>query len=135
VILVDAGPLVALLDQKDPYHAACAASAKGLSGSMLTTWPCLTEAMYLLQRFSGFPGQAKLWAILGQGKLLIHSPGAGARIVMETMMRRYQNVPMDFADASLIEAAEATGIRVLFTVDSDFVIYRLQDGSSLQLVP
>src|SRR5712692_9923604 len=47
-VLVDAGPLVAFLDQSDWYHAACVAALKTLSDSLVTVWPAFTEAMYLL---------------------------------------------------------------------------------------
>lgn len=52
MILCDAGPLVALLDRSDADHLRCMAVLRGIS-DMLTTWPCLTEAMYLLGRESG----------------------------------------------------------------------------------
>jgi uncharacterized protein len=52
--LTDAGPLVALLDADDPYHAACIATAERLpTGPLLTTWVCFTEAMYLLGAVGG----------------------------------------------------------------------------------
>ena len=52
--LTDTGPLVALLDADDPYHAACVAASQHLpSGPLLTTWVCFTEAMYLLGAAGG----------------------------------------------------------------------------------
>lgn len=54
---------------------------------------------------------------------------------MAGLMARYSNVPMDLADASLVAAAEATGERRLFTLDSDFRIYRLDDRQALEIVP
>ena len=53
---------------------------------------------------------------------------------MSDLMRTYQNVPMDLADASLIAVAESRGIAQLFTLDSDFYIYRLADGSVLEVI-
>ncbi len=50
-------------------------------------------------------------------------------------MNRYQNVPMDLADASLVAAAETLNDRKVFTLDSDFRIYRLADGSAFEIVP
>jgi hypothetical protein len=56
VTLTDTGPLVALLNRNDPNHGACAAAAKGLPhGPLVTTWPCFTEAMYLLHKAGGLP--------------------------------------------------------------------------------
>ena len=53
---------------------------------------------------------------------------------MDALMSQYQNVPMDAADASLVAVAESRGFRQLFTIDSDFYIYRLTDGSVLEVV-
>ena len=50
-------------------------------------------------------------------------------------MGKYHDLPMDLADASLVAAAESLGIRALFTFDSDFRIYQLGDGSTLELLP
>ena len=54
---------------------------------------------------------------------------------MAVLMEKYQDRPMDLADASLVAAAERLGIRQVFTVDGDFQIYRLADGSALASVP
>ena len=53
---------------------------------------------------------------------------------MDALMAQYANVPMDLADASLVALAESRGIRRLFTIDSDFYIYRLTDGSVLDVI-
>ena len=49
-------------------------------------------------------------------------------------MKQYQDVPMDLADASLISIAESRGYTRIFTIDSDFYIYRLADGSVLEVI-
>ena len=53
---------------------------------------------------------------------------------MDALMATYQNVPMDAADASLVAVAESRGFRRVFTIDGDFYIYRLADGSVLEVV-
>lgn len=60
MILCDTGPLVALCDAADPYHETCVEAAEALL-PMLTTHPCLTEAMHLLRRTGGWRSQALLW--------------------------------------------------------------------------
>jgi uncharacterized protein len=136
VILGDTGPLVALVNRNDPNHAACADAAKRLpSGPLLTTWPCFTEAMYLVGRGGGFPAQAALWKLRSDGRLVLHEPTPVEVDRMSALMDQYRNLPMDLADASLVAAAEHLGLRRVFTLDRDFHIYRLGDGSALEVVP
>ncbi len=136
MILVDAGPLVALLDRRDPYHSVAVAAAADLpAGPLVTTWPCLSEAMYLLGRAAGWAGQAELWGWMATGQVVIREAGPGEGARMAELMRTYRDLPMDLADASLVAAAEATGWRRVFTLDRHFRIYRLQDGSSFEVAP
>jgi uncharacterized protein len=134
--LTDTGPLVALLDADDPYHAACVAAAQRLpSGPLLTTWVCFTEAMYLLGAVGGYRYQATLWQLRSAERLILHDLTAAEADRMAVLMERYQDTPMDLADASLVVVSESRSLRVVYTTDSDFHIYRLADGSALEVVP
>jgi len=136
VILTDTGPLVALINRNDPNHAVCVAATRSLpAGPMVTTWPCLTEAMYLLHRAGGHTAQVALWGLLRTGRLVLHDLGASERERMNILMDKYHDKPMDLADASILAAAEHIETRRLFSLDSDFRIYRLSDGSTLDLIP
>lgn len=133
--LTDTGPLVALLDADDLYHAECVAALRRLpSGSLLTTWVCFTEAMYLLGEVGGYRYQAALWNLRTMGRLVLHTPTPAEIDRMVALMAQYHDTPMDLADASLITVAESLSIRRVFTVDTDFYIYRLVDGSALEVV-
>lgn len=134
--LTDAGPLIALLDSRDPHHAEAAAAAAGLpAGPLVTTWPCLTEAMYLIGRAAGWPGQAALWGWVADGRVALRESGPDEAARMAELMQTYCDLPMDLADASLVATAEATGWRQVFTLDKHFRAYRLHDGSVLDVVP
>lgn len=102
---------------------------------LLTTWPCVAEAMYLLGRRAGYVGQAALWGLRASGRLMIHDSPDDEIDRMAELMDRYRDLPMDLADASLVAAAERLGARTLFTLDGDFRVYRLADGSTPDLVP
>ena len=54
---------------------------------------------------------------------------------MRELMAKYKDAPMDIADASLVAAAEVSGKQRIFTVDSDFVVYRLLGKQSFDIVP
>ena len=132
----DTGPLVALINRNDPYHAAALQAAAALPvGPLVTTWPCLTEAMYLLGRAAGFAGQEALWGLIEADRLILHQPTEDEVRRMTELMRQYADLPMDLADASVVAAAEATGDRRVFTFDNHYRIYRLRDGSALDVVP
>jgi uncharacterized protein len=134
--LTDTGALVALLDADDPSHDTCAAAARRLpAGPLLTTWVCFTETMYLLGAVGGYRYQAALWALRATGRLVLHDLTPAEADRMATLMAQYQDTPMDLADASLGVVAESRTLRRVCTIDSDFSVYRLADGSALEVVP
>ena len=133
--LTDTGPLVALIDKDDAYHAACTGLVLELPPPMVTPWPCFTEAMHLLNRAGGRPAQEKLWVYVSIGALKIHASNEEEQTRMRELMARYGNVPMDLADAALVAAAEVLGAQRVFSIDSDFYVYRLADGTGLEVVP
>lgn len=136
MILTDTGPLVALVDKRDADHDRCMAAISTMPDEpLITSWPCLTEAMYFAHRAGGANGTRILWHMHLAGDLLLHDLSDISVARMQQLMERYQDLPMDFADASLIAAAEHLGLRQAFTLDSDFRIYRLIDGSALEVIP
>lgn len=136
MILTDTGPLVALLDKDDGRHADCVTAAEGLpAGPLLTTWPCFTEAAYLLGALGGYRFQAELWRLRTDGLLVLHDLSSSEMDRMIALMAKYQDAPMDLADASVVAVAESRKLRRVFTLDGDFRLYRLADGSVLEMVP
>lgn len=134
-VLTDAGPLTALLDRKDPNHARVLAGIALLPEvPLLTTWPCLTEAMYLLGQADGPRGQDALWGYVEDGLVRLHDLSPDERARMRVLMARYADTPMDMADASLIVTAETRALSRVLTVDGDFYVYRLADGSALEVL-
>jgi predicted nucleic acid-binding protein len=134
-MLIDAGPLVSLCDRNQPTHARCQAILEAATVPVISTWACFVEAMYLVGRIGGFPLQEHLWALLNRGIVRLHEHSDIERRQMAVLMNRYQNVPMDLADASLVSIAETLGDRDVFTLDSDFRVYRLADGGAFDIVP
>jgi uncharacterized protein len=136
VTLCDAGPLVALIDRDDANHARCVATLAQLpAGGLLTTWPAFTEAMYLLGRAGGLQAQDALWGYLADGLVRLLPPEPGEYERMRALMRQYQDTPMDLADASLVVAAERTGLRRIFSLDRHFRAYRIHGSEAFDVVP
>lgn len=131
--LVDTGPLVALLDRGESDHARVVETLGGLSGRLVTTWPVLTEAMYLVHRAGGWMGQHHLWTLVLSERLeVLALTNVFQRL--HTLMEKYQDTPMGLADASLVIAAELTGCHRVLTLDSDFKVYRIHDHTEFDLV-
>ncbi len=134
MILVDAGPLVALVDSGDQHHAKCVDALKGFREPMATVWPPLTEAMYLLADLP--KAQEALWEMLDRGALQLLTLDTGDAPRIRELMKKYANRRMDLADAALLRVAEREGIRKIFTVDRrDFSVYRLHGRVRPTLLP
>jgi uncharacterized protein len=133
MILVDAGPLVAIIDADDRHHAACSAALKKLRPPLVTVWPAVVEAMYLLERFRA---QDALWQMLLRGVLAIEPvepPDLGRA---RDLMAKYRDLPMDLADATLVAVAERLACRRIFTLDrKDFQIYRPKGLKTFEVLP
>jgi predicted nucleic acid-binding protein len=136
MILTDAGPLVAIGDRKEAYHVACVECLSQLAGPMLTTWPAFTEAMYLLGEAGGWKAQHGLWNLVAQGDLEIAAQGPEQYAQIRGLMEKYQDRPMDLADASLMALAEERNLRDIFTLDrDDFQTYRLHRKHAFRIWP
>lgn len=133
-MLIDAGPMIALCDPRQPRHKACRDVLAANTG-LITTWPCLTEAMHLVHRLGGHPLQQHLWTLFDRGFLRLHPQSDDDRLQMSALMARYHNVPMDLADASLVVLAHTLRDPEILTLDSDFRIYRLTNGQTLTILP
>ncbi|MDR0589611.1 MAG: PIN domain-containing protein [Spirochaetaceae bacterium] len=122
-ILVDAGPLIALFDRDDTYHTRIKSFLEGKNFRFVTSTAVITEVSYMLN----FNIRAQIdffeW-VLCRGVLLeeIRQDDI-SRII--GWMKKYQDVPMDFADASLMVIAEKKKLFSIISLDSDFTIYRL----------
>lgn len=122
-VLVDAGPLVALLDRSDPHHGACVDTLRSIRDPLVTVWPAFTEAMYLLRVL--WEAQDALWEMVESGALRILVLDEGDVSRMKELMRKYRDLPMDLADAALVRVAEREKLRRIFTLDRrDFQVYR-----------
>ena len=122
-VLVDTGPLVALLDRSDPYHVNCQETLRSLDDSLVTVWPVVTEAMYMLRAY--WSAQNALWEMIQVVAVEILPLGTDDVARMRELMRKYRDLPMDVADAALVRVAERERLRRIFTLDRrDFQIYR-----------
>ena len=133
-VLVDAGPLIALLDRSDGHHAQAVATFREIQVPLLTVWPAFTEAMYFLS--DSWRGQAALWEMVTSGTLSLAVLDGDDVPRMAALMGKYRDLPMDLADAALVRVAERERIRQVFTFDQrDFRVYRPLGLGRFSLLP
>lgn len=133
-VLVDTGPLVALLSRRDARHALCVEQLRDLAPPLMTCWPVITEAAWLLRR-----QPAAVEALLGgfhSGLLRLGVLEEDNLPRVAEFLRRYRSMGAQVADAALVCLAEREGIETIFTLDRrDFSVYRTRDGRSFRLLP
>ncbi len=121
--MLDTGPIVALFDKDDRYHKRCVNILRDITGPLVTSWPVLTEAFYLLNFSSSV--QDDLWEFIERGGVTI-APLEGELISRcRELMKKYSDLPMDLADATLVALGEELKLKTVFTLDhKDFRVYK-----------
>lgn len=133
--LIDAGPLIAVMNRNDQHHRACSEIIQSLDSAFYTTLPVLTEAMYVTQARLGWRAQNALWRLVLRGDLMLEHPSGTDLSRMYELMESYRDRPMDFADASLVALAERLSLDKIFTVDrQDFSVYRLRGKKAFKII-
>lgn len=132
--LIDTGPLVAYLDARDPDHRTVARRLEAFSGRLVTTSAVVTESMHLVA--ADTRGPRLLADFLLSASVEVHDLSRPPELhEAVTLMEAYTNLPMDFADATLLLLAEALGIHDLLTLDRrGFNAFRTREGEALLLV-
>ncbi len=131
-ILIDAGPLIALFDKDDAYHPRVLTFIKDKRYKFVTTWAVVTEVMHMLD-FSIAAQTDFLQWIMNEG-VRIHELAQHDLARAIELTQKYSDLPMDFADATLVIAAEQNAIRHIISLDSDFDIYRLPSKVKIENV-
>jgi predicted nucleic acid-binding protein len=133
-VLIDTGPIVAILSEDDLHHDRCSEALATLTPPLLTCWPVVTEAAWLLRErsdavikmFDGFHGG--LFALLPLD--------TDALPAIAAFLKRYESCGLQLADAALAHLAERESIRTIFTTDRrDFSIIRLKRKRVLKIIP
>lgn len=133
-LILDTGPLVALLDRRERNHRRCVDFFSRFRGNLVTTEPVLTEAVYLLGPSFQSQKPALEFFLQGGAELMSLSPDLLKRSLW--LMDKYTDVPMDFADATLVALAEQLGVTDIFTLDRrGFETYRINGKKAFVIIP
>lgn len=133
-VLVDTGPIVAILSRQDQYHKICVEALHEMPGPLFACWPVITEAAWLLRR----DGQSvqKLLRGFDTGFLELLPLDVDDARAIGTIMKKYHEPGAQLADAALVCLAARHGLDTVFTLDQrDFSVYRLPKGRAFRLLP
>ena len=131
-LILDAGPIVAYFDPGDPYHDWAENQFRTSKSSFLTCESVLSEVAFLLSR-SRF-GLSTLLDFINEAPVEVPFRYAENRIDIRTLIAKYGDVPMSFADACLVRLSELYPDAPILTLDSDFLIYRRNKNEHLPAV-
>jgi predicted nucleic acid-binding protein len=132
--LVDTGAILALLDRSDRWHAVCVDAFRQLRLPLLTSEAVLTELFHLVS--GGRHEMETAWKFLRSGAVRLVAIEDSELPEIRTLMSRYADRPMDFADATLVYLARRENLTTVFTVDqADFDTYRIDGRKRFRVLP
>lgn len=131
-VIVDTSILIALIDQRDSHHEWARQQLGGIASPLLTCEAVISEAWFLLKRVRN--GGEALLLLLEQDQISVEFDLNTELVSVVALMRRYQSVPAALADAELVRMAELYPNSSVFTLDSDFQIYRKNRNTPIPLI-
>jgi len=131
-ILIDAGPLIALFDSSEKHHRGIRTFLKEHPYRYVSTVAVFTEVSHMLDFSAAAQRDFYNW-VMYKG-VIIGDVNQNDMLRLVELTGKYSDIPMDFADATLVITAEKTGIREIISLDSDFDIYRLPGKEQIRNV-
>lgn len=130
--LLDTGVIVALLDRDERFHLQCVEVVSDVVGPLLTCEAVVAEACHLLRRVHGAPEAVIKNIANGVFQTPVRLVDRATSI--EKLLKKYRDVPMDLADACLVDLADQINTGQILTLDSDFEIYRWRSRRKFELL-
>ncbi len=131
-VLVDTGFLVAAYNKRDPYHSICVKTYGQLENPLVTCEPVVAEAVYLLRFVSNAADD--ILASVEDQILEVSFELSKSTAQVRQIMKKYRDIPADFADACLIQMADELDTGDILTLDSDFKHYRWRRNKPFRLM-
>jgi len=131
-VIVDTGILIALIDRLDHYHDWVVNQLKQITPPLLTCEAVISESWFLLQRVRN--GRETLIQLLTQKYVVVQFGFDAELATVISLLTRYQSVPVSLADAELVRMSELYANSLIFTLDSDFQIYRKNRDRQIHLI-
>ena len=133
-LLIDTGPLVAFVNQKEQYHhwVIKKLTEMKIKSPILTCEPVITEACFLLRKVYG--GEDAIMNLVRSGKIDIAFSLRVEIDDIKELMQKYKSVPMSLADGCLVRMSELYPHTSLLTLDNDFWVYRKNQNQMIDLI-
>jgi uncharacterized protein len=131
--LIDSGAILAYLDHRDIWHASCADALDRLRLPLMTSSAALTEVFHFVPKKRIDLEVA--WTFVRSGAIVLGSIGDDDFPHLHSLMSKYADRPMDFADATLVHLARRESIATILTVDRDFETYRIDGRQRFYVLP
>ena len=132
--LIDTGAILAMLDRTDRWHQACVDAFQQLRLPLLTSEAVLTELFHLVGDSRAEMEAA--WSLVRTGAIVLATIEDSELQHVHTLMSRYWDRPMDFADATLVYLAKRESLSTILTVDhADFDTYRIEGRRRFRVLP
>lgn len=136
MLIVDAGPLVATADDRDPDHQTCRALLEADPGPLVTTALVVAETGWLIRRQLDTHAEAAFYAAIADGEITVENLTATDWARIGELVATYADLGLDAADASIIAIAERLGQATIATLDRrDFRVVRPAHCDAFELVP
>jgi predicted nucleic acid-binding protein len=133
-VLVDTGPLVAIMSRADQHHKTCVETLRDLPGPLFSCWPVITEAAWLLRGHARAVQQ--LLASISEGFLELLPMQTAEAAEIGKLMEKYKNIRPQLADAALVYLAERDGFDLIFTLDRrDFSVLNAGRKRPFRIIP
>ena len=131
-VVLDCGPLVAIVNRNDQYHSWCVGQLNDIRGDIITCEAVVTETFFLIRHVPGAADQ--LLSLLDHEVVTLEFDLRRNLPAVIVLMRKYRDIPMSLADACLVRLSELNGDCRVFTLDSDFTFYRRHGRQAIPLI-
>jgi uncharacterized protein len=132
--LIDTGAILALVDRRDRWHTACSTAFQQLHLPLITSQAVLTELFHLVG--SSRVEMEAVWRFVRSGPITVASIRHEELPSLHTLMSRYWDRPMDYADATLVHLAARESVTAILTIDhADFETYRIDGRRRFRIYP
>lgn len=131
-VLIDTGPVISLLNKRDSHHIWATYSLNQFFDPLYIVTASVTEVLFILKR-AGVPA-GSFFSLVDEGFLVVENPYPEKKELIHRLYSKYSDISVSFADICLLSLAYSASDTTIFTLDSDFLLFRNEKGKPLDLI-